>query len=71
MRLRHRALTIAQSAGPGKLDGTHLMKISHAVSTGNVVRVPEGPDHMRPAESRIHVARGIGYPKAAEANVCQ
>lgn len=28
MRLRRRVPTIAQSAGPGKLDGTHLMKIT-------------------------------------------
>lgn len=28
MRLRRRGLTIAQSAGPGKLDETHLMKIT-------------------------------------------
>ena len=69
MRLRQQLLTIAQSAGPGKLEGNHLMKLAHVRSTGRVVRVPEGTDHVRPAMSATHSAPGAGYPDTADVNV--
>ncbi|MEM7634084.1 MAG: hypothetical protein AAF299_05965 [Pseudomonadota bacterium] len=44
------------------------MKISRVLSTGNVVRVAEGPDDVKPAKSGIHVARGASCPETTSSN---
>jgi len=46
------------------------MKFARVRSTGRVARVPEGPDHVRPAMSRTYAAPSAGYPETAEINVC-